>query len=95
MSMITSILIGSAALTVVLLSSALLLFAHLTGRIGRSAALALLAAAAAVGFGLVAGATTDGFFIGRIAMPIGVSLIVAAAINGVLVILAPKAAATS
>jgi hypothetical protein len=90
--MLTSILIGSAALTVVLLSSAFLLFAHLTGRIGRSAALALLAAAAAVGGGLVAGAATEGFFIGRIALPIGVSLIVAAAINGVLVLLAPKAA---
>jgi hypothetical protein len=90
--MFTSILVGSAALTVVLLSSAFLLFAHLTGRIGRPAALGLLAAAAAVGCGFVAGAATEGFFIGRIALPIGVSLIVAAAINGVLVLLAPKAA---
>lgn len=90
--MLTSILIGSAAMTVVLLSSALLLFAHLTGRIGRPAALALLAAAAAVGSGLIAGAASEGFFIGRIALPIGVSLIVAAAINGVLVLLAPRAA---
>jgi hypothetical protein len=90
--MIASILIGSAALIAVLLSSALLLFAHLTGRIGRPAALALLFAAVAAGFVLVAGAAIDGFFIGRVALPIGVSLIVAAAINGTLVLLAPKAA---
>jgi hypothetical protein len=90
--MVTSILIGSAALTVVLLSSALLLFAHLTGRIARCATLVLLAVFAAIGGGLVAGAATDGFFIGGIALPIGVSLIVTAAINGVLVLLAPKAA---
>jgi hypothetical protein len=90
--MLASILSGSAAMFTVLLSSALLLFAHLTGRIRRSAALALLATAVAVGLGLVAGGTTDGFVIGHVALPIGVSLIVTATINGAMVLLAPKPA---
>jgi hypothetical protein len=88
--MVTSILIGATALVVVLASSALLLFAHLTGRIGRSVALALLAAAAATGVALVTGGTSEGFAAGRIALPIGVALIVAAIVNGVLILLAPK-----
>lgn len=88
--MLTSILIGAAALLAVCLSFSLFLFAYLTGRVRRDTALRVSA------LGVVLGATVTGHGIlgsaafGPMAIPFGVFLIVAAGIAGLLVYQAPK-----
>lgn len=89
--MIASILIGGAALVAVSLCAALFLFAHLTGRISRP--VMLIAATAAVALGaLVAAASALGCLVfGRMAVPLGVFLMLAAGINGLLAYRARRA----
>jgi hypothetical protein len=90
--MLASILIGGAALLTVLLSAALLLFAHLTGRIRRSTALGVAALALAIG-AAIAGSALMGFpLFGRTMVPLGVALMLAGGINGFLAYRAPKSA---
>ena len=88
--MLTSILIGAAALVAVCLCFSLFLFAHLTGRVRRGTALRV----AALGVGLGAAVTGNGILgsaaFGPMAIPFGVFLIVAAGIAGLLVYQAPK-----
>jgi hypothetical protein len=91
--MLASILIGLTALVIVLLSSALLLFAHLTGRIRRSTALTVAVSVVAIGAALAAAGTMEGFLLGQLATPIGVFLMLAAGVNGLLVYQASKSAA--
>lgn len=98
--MLASVLIGSTALMAVSLSSALVLFAHLTGRVRRSTVLVAATIALLTGMGLVADGALPGlvpgfgigFGLGRIAVPIGVFLMLAAGINGFLVLQSPKSA---
>jgi hypothetical protein len=90
--MLASILIGSAALIGVSSAAALLLFAHLTGRVRRSTALIAATAAMTTGAGLAYGGASDGFTLGPMAVPVGVFLMLAAGINGFLVLRAPKSA---
>jgi hypothetical protein len=90
--MVASILTGMAALLAVCLSFALFLFAYLTGRVRRSSALrvavlGVLLGAAVAGHGLLG----SGAF-GPLATPLGVFLMVAAGIAGLLVYQAPKTA---
>jgi hypothetical protein len=88
--MLVSILIGLAALVAVSLSSALFLFAHLTGRVRRSTALMTAVAAMTIG-GTVAGSGAMGSAIfGHMAIPFGVFLMLAATINGLLAYQASK-----
>jgi hypothetical protein len=90
--MLASILIGLAALIAVSSASALLLFAHLTGRVRRSTALGVAAAAMTAGAALVYSDTVEGFALASMAVPVGVFLILAAGINGFLVLQSAKAA---
>lgn len=88
--MLTSILIGAAALLAVCLSFSLFLFAYLTGRVRRGTALrvsvlGVLLGAAVTGHGILGSAA-----FGPMAIPFGVFLIVAAGIAGLLVYQAPK-----
>jgi hypothetical protein len=88
--MLTSILIGAAALVAVCLSFSLFLFAHLTGRVRRATALrvALLGVAlgaAVAGHGVLGGAT-----FGPMSIPFGVFLMLAAGISGLLAYQARK-----
>jgi hypothetical protein len=89
--MLASILIGSVALTAVSSAAALLLFAHLTGRVRRSTALIAAAAAMTAGAGLAYAGAADGFALGPMAVPVGVFLMLAAGINGFLVLQAANA----
>jgi len=88
--MLTSILIGAAALVAVCLSFSLFLFAHLTGRVRRATALRV----AVLGVLLGASVTANGFLGGAtfnpMSIPFGVFLMVAAGIAGLLVHQAPK-----
>jgi hypothetical protein len=88
--MLTSILIGAAALVAVCLCFSLFLFAHLTGRVRRATALRV----AVLGVALGASVTGHGVFgsaaFGPMSIPFGVFLMVAAGIAGVLVYQAPK-----
>ena len=79
--MIASILTGLAGIIAASLSSALLLFAHFTGRLTRPAALAITAAALTIGGALAVAGSMDDFVLGHVAQPIGVSLMLAAAIS--------------
>jgi hypothetical protein len=83
-SMLASILIGGAALLAVSLSAALFLFAHLTGRIRRSTALSVAAAAVAGGAALAGSSLLGHLVYGRSMVPIGVALMLTAGINGFL-----------
>jgi hypothetical protein len=88
--MLTSIVIGAAALVAVCLSFSLFLFAHLTGRVRRATALrvavlGVLLGAAVTGHGIL-GSTA----FGPMSIPFGVFLMVAAGIAGLLVYQAPK-----
>jgi hypothetical protein len=91
--MLASILIGLAALVAVSLSSAFLLFAHLTGRIRRSTALTVAVSVVAIGGTLAAAGMMEGFLLGHLATPIGVFLMLAAGVNGLLAYQASKSAA--
>jgi hypothetical protein len=82
--MIASILTGLAGIIAASLCSALLLFAHFTGRLRRPAALAIAAGALTVGAALSVAGSMDGFVLGHVAQPIGVALMLAAAISGLL-----------
>jgi uncharacterized transporter YbjL len=84
--MLAAILIGSAALIAVLSASALLLFAHLTGRIRRSTALGVAAAAMTAGAALAYAGGIEGFALGPMAVPVGVFLMLAGGIDGLLVL---------
>lgn len=90
--MLASILIGGAALLTVSLSAALLLFAHLTGRIRRSTALAVSALALAAGAVLAGSGLLGLLLFERTMVPLGVALMLAAGINGFLAYRAPKSA---
>ena len=82
--MLTSILIGAAALVAVCLCFSLFLFAHLTGRVRRATALRVAI------FGVVLGASVAGSGVignaafGPMAVPFGVFLMLAAGISGLL-----------
>lgn len=90
--MLTSILIGAAALVAVCLSFALFLFAHLTGRVRRPAlrvaALGILLGASVTGHGILGSAA-----FGPLSIPFGVFLMVAAGIAGLLVYQQPRSGA--
>jgi hypothetical protein len=88
--MVASILTGLAAVIAASLSSALLLFAYLTGRVRRSAALAIAAAVLTIGAVLALAGSMDGFVFGHIAQPIGVFFVLAAVINALLTYQASK-----
>jgi hypothetical protein len=88
--MVASILTGLAAVIAATASSALLLFAHLTGHIRRPVTLALALAALTIGAALAVAGAMDGFVLGHIAMPIGVALMLAAAINALVAYQASK-----
>ncbi len=82
--MLASILIGGSALLAVSLSAALLLFAHLTGRVRRSTALGVAAAALAIGATIAGSRALGSSVCGPMAVPFGVFLMLAAGVNGVL-----------
>jgi hypothetical protein len=82
--MVASILTGLAGIIAASLCSALLLFAHFTGRLRRPAALAIATAALTIGAALSLAGSMDGFVLGHVAQPIGVALMLAAAISGLL-----------
>jgi len=90
--MLASILIGGAALLTVSLSAALLLFAHLTGRVRRSTALAVAALALAIGAAIAGGGLMELLLFERTMVPLGVALMLAGAINGFLAYRAPESA---
>jgi len=79
--MVASILTGLVGILAASLSSALLLFAHFTGRVRRPAALAIAAAALTIGAVLALAGSMDGFILGHVAIPIGVAFMLAALIN--------------
>ena len=91
--MLASILIGGAELLVVSLSSALCLFAHLKGRISRCTALGIAAIALTLGAAIAGSGLLGLFLLGRTAVPFGVSLMLAASINGVVIFQSSKPAA--
>ena len=88
--MLASILIGLAALIAVSLAAALFLFAHLRGRVRRSTALVVAIAGMAIGGTIAAGSALGGFAFGPMAVPFGVFLMLAAAVNGLLAYQASK-----
>jgi hypothetical protein len=88
--MLASILIGLAALVAVSLAAALFLFAYLKGRVRRSTALLAAIAGMAIGGTIAVGGTLGSFPLGPMAVPFGVFLMLAAAINGVLAYQASK-----
>ena len=88
--MLTSILIGGAELLVVSLSSAFCLFAHLKGRLRRSTALGIAALALTVGAAIAGSGLLGLLLLGRTAVPFGVSLMLAADINGMVVLQTSK-----
>jgi hypothetical protein len=90
--MLASILIGGAVLLTVSLCAALFLFAHLTGRIGRSTALAVAVLALAIGAAIAGGSLMGFLLFERTMVPLGVALMLAGGINGFLAYRAPKSA---
>ncbi len=88
--MLASILLGLAALIAVSLAAALFLFAYLKGRVRRSTVLLTAAFVAMMGGTIAAGGATGAFALGPMAVPFGVFLMLAAAVNGVLAYQASK-----
>ena len=88
--MLASILIGGAELLAVLLSSALCLFAHLKGRVRRCTVLGIAALALTAGAAIAGSSLLGLILFGRTAVPFGVSLMLAAGINGFLAYQARK-----
>jgi hypothetical protein len=88
--MLTSILIGLAALVAVSLSAALFLFAHLKGRIRRSTVLSVAAAAVTIGGAIAISGAMGSLAFGPMAVPFGVFLTLAGGINGLLAYQASK-----
>ncbi|HET6158131.1 MAG TPA: hypothetical protein VFE34_07300 [Dongiaceae bacterium] len=84
MIMLAPILIGFAAWIAVSIGSALLLFAHLTGRIRRATALSMAGGAVLVGGAIAGSSAMDLVPFGPMAIPFGVFLVLAAGINGLL-----------
>lgn len=82
MDMLAAILIGATVLTVLSLGSALLLYAHLTGRLRKPVAIGAIAAGIAIGVALLAGCVADGEIFRRLTFPIGVFLLLAGAVSG-------------
>jgi hypothetical protein len=91
--MLTSILIGAAALVAVCLCFSLFLFAHLTGRVRRATALRVSTLGVLLGAAVAGNGVLGSTAFGPMAIPLGVFLMVAAGISGVLVYQAPKTAA--
>ena len=92
--MLTSILIGAAALVAVCLSFSLFLFAHLTGRVQRATALRVSVLGVMLGASVTANGMLDSAAFGPMSIPFGVFLMVAAGIAGLLVYQAPKSGAS-
>jgi hypothetical protein len=90
--MLESILIGGAELLAVSLSSALCLFAHLKGRLRRSIALGIAALALTIGAAIASSGLLGFPLLGHTAVPFGVSLILAAGINGLVIFQSSKPA---
>jgi len=88
--MVTSILIGAAALLAVCLCFSLFLFAHLTGRVRRATALRVALLGVVLGAAIAGHGMFDRSAFGPIAIPFGVVLMLAAGIAGLLVHQAPK-----
>ena len=88
--MLTSIVIGAAALVAVCLCFSLLLFAHLTGRVRRSTALRASVLGVLLGATVTAHGILGSAAFGPMSIPFGVFLVVAAGIAGLLVHQAPK-----
>lgn len=91
--MLASILIGGAVLLTVSLCAALLLFAHLTGRVRRSTALRVAVFGVALGTSITANGILGNAALGPMSIPFGVFLMVAAGISGLLVYQAPRSGA--
>ena len=83
--MLTSIMIGLVALVTVSVSSAVFLYGHLTGRVKRSTALGVALLAMAAGAGLAIGGTMEVFTYNHTATLLGGFLMLASAINALLV----------
>jgi hypothetical protein len=90
--MLTSILIGAAALVAVCLCFSLFLFAHLTGRVQRATALRVAVLGVALGATVTGHGILGSAAFGPMSIPFGVFLAVAAGIVGLLVFQAPKTA---
>jgi len=88
--MLTSILIGAAALLAVCLCFSLFLFAHLTGRVRRATALRVAVLGVLLGAAVIGNGFLGGAAFGPMAIPFGVFLIVAAGVAGLLVYQAPR-----
>ena len=91
--MLTSILIGAAALLAVCLCFSLFLFAHLTGRVRRATALRVAALGVLLGASVAVNGILGSATFGPMSTPFGVFLMVAAGIAGLLVYQAPKSGA--
>ena len=91
--MLTSILIGAAALVAVCLSFALFLFAHLTGRVQRATALRVAVLGVLLGASVTAHGILGSAAFGPMSIPFGVFLMLAAGIAGLLVYQAPSSGA--
>ena len=91
--MLTSILIGAAALVAVCLCFSLFLFAHLTGRVRRGTALRVSALGVMLGAAVTGNGILGNGAFGPMSIPFGVFLMVAAGIAGLLVFQAPKSGA--
>ena len=91
--MLSSILIGAAALVAVCLCFSLFLFAHLTGRVRRATALRVSTLGVLLGASVAAHGVLGSAAFGPMSIPFGVFLMVAAGIAGVLVYQAPKSGA--
>jgi hypothetical protein len=92
--MLTSIMIGAAALVAVCLCFSLFLFAHLTGRVRRATALRVSVLGLALGAAVTANGILGSAAFGPMSIPFGVFLMVAAGIAGLLVYQAPKTGAS-
>jgi hypothetical protein len=88
--MLTSILIGAAALVAVCLCFSLFLFAYLTGRVRRATALRVAVLGILLGAAVAANGILGAAAFGPMSIPFGVFLVVAAGIAGLLVHQAPK-----
>ena len=91
-AMLTSILIGAAALVAACLCFSLFLFAHLTGRVQRATALRVSVLGVALGASVAAHGVMGSAAFGPMSIPFGVFLMVAAGIAGLLVYQTPKTA---
>ena len=92
--MLTSIVIGAAALVAVCLCFSLFLFAHLTGRVRRATALRVSVLGVALGVTVTAHGILGSAAFGPMSIPFGVFLMVAAGIAGLLVYQAPGSGAS-